>query len=187
MEQTGEIAAGQLLIATQPGRGGYFDRTVILLLDHRPMGTVGLTLNVPSEIDVAEALPTFVPYLRPLPGIWEGGPVNGEVAIVLGEVATSDSAPPGWQRLLRDVGVVDMSFPPELLDASFSQLRAFVGLSAWSPGQLENELLRGSWFRAWARPDDIFGDPDGLWRRVLRRMGGAAGRWSTWAEEPALN
>ncbi|QNP56909.1 YqgE/AlgH family protein [Tessaracoccus defluvii] len=77
MEQTGEIAAGQLLIATQPGRSGYFDRTVILLLDHRPMGTVGVTLNVASDIDVAEALPTLVPHLRPLPGIWEGDPSTG--------------------------------------------------------------------------------------------------------------
>ena len=119
--------------------------------------------------------------------MFEGGPVNPDVAVALGEPATPTAPPPGWQRITGDVGVVDLSFPPELLEASFTQIRLFLGLSVWSPGQLEGELIRGSWFRAKARVDDVFGDPESVWRRVLRRMGGAPGRWSTWTDEPVLN
>jgi putative transcriptional regulator len=100
---------------------------------------------------------------------------------------SAEQPPPGWERVLGEVGVVDVNFPRELLETSFAQLRVFSGLSGWAPGQLEGELLRGSWFRTRASATDVFGEPSGLWRRVLRRMGGATGRWSTWTDEPRLN
>ena len=101
----------------------------------------------------------------------------GRDAIVRGEPATAEAPPAGWERVIDGIGVVDLNCPPELMESSFSQLRLFVGLSGWAAGQLESELIRGSWFRAPARPEDVFGHPAGLWRRVLRRLGGATGRW----------
>ncbi|HJE50375.1 MAG TPA: YqgE/AlgH family protein [Tessaracoccus flavescens] len=184
----GAVAVGQLLVATQPGDGGYFDRTVILLIEHHAEATVGVCLNVPPDPDVIETLQHLSEGMNlPSTRFSEGGPVNREALVTLAEPATPESPPPGWDRISGDIGVVDASFPPELLATSFQQLRVFVGLSAWSPGQLEGELIRGSWFRAPVRHEDVFGDPDGLWRRVLRRMGGSTGRWSTWAEDPTLN
>ena len=35
--------------------------------------------------------------------------------------------------------------------------------------------------------EEVFGMPEDLWRRVLRRMGGTPGRWSTWTDNPVLN
>ena len=187
MDSAGAVAVGQLLVATQPGRGGYFDRAVVLLIEHQPEGSVGLCLNMLSEIPVRNVLTDFTDLMPPPVGVFEGGPVNHEVVVALGEPASPDSPPPGWEQVTDDVGVVDVSFPSELLATSFTQLRVFVGLSAWAPGQLESELIRGSWFRTFVRPEDVFGDPTGLWRRVLRRIGGSTGRWSTWTEESALN
>lgn len=184
---TGAIAAGQLLVATQPGREGYFDRTVVLLLDHNPEGTIGVTLNLPGETATAELMEPFGAAASYPAVVFEGGPVNGEVVLALGEPATPESPPPGWQPVTTDIGVVDLAFPEELLSSSFANLRVFAGLSSWAPGQLEGELIRGSWFRTSALPSDVFGEPVGLWRRVLRRMGGTTGRWSTWAEDPSLN
>ena len=184
---TGAVAVGQLLVATQPGRGGYFDRSVILLLEHNPEGTLGVCLNLLSDLPVSSIQEGFRDHMSPPVRVFEGGPVNPDVAIALGEPATPDSPPPGWERIVGDIGVVDLNFPTELMDTSFSHLRLFVGLSGWAPGQLESELIRGSWFRTRARPEDVFGPPEGLWRRVLRRMGGTAGRWSTWTDEPGHN
>lgn len=187
MEHTGAIAVGQLLIASQPGRGGYFDRTVVLIIEHRGEGTVGLCLNVVSGLTAADLGDELEPFLRSTGQVLEGGPVNQEVVVALGELASPEAPPPGWDRVFGDVGVVDLNYPTELLDSSFVQLRLFQGLSCWAPGQLEGELIRGSWFRGTARPEDVFGSVDGLWRRVLRRMGGTLGRWSTWAADPVLN
>lgn len=183
----GAITVGQLLVATQPGRGGYFDRSVVLLIEHNHEGTVGVCLNVVSDMSPMVAAPHFARHLSQ-PGIlMEGGPVNPDVVMALGKPASDESMPPGWERVVGDIGLVDLQFPEELLGSTFNGLRTFVGLSAWAPGQLEGELIRGSWFRTGVRTEDVFGNPDGLWRRVLRRMGGAPSRWSTWAEDPALN
>lgn len=184
---TGAIAAGQLLVATQPGRGGYFDQSVILLLEHNPQGTIGICLTRLSELPVSGVHEAFRDHMSPPVALFEGGPVNPDVVVALGEPATPTAPPPGWQAIAPHIGVVDLNFPPELVGSSFNQLRLFVGLSGWSPGQLENELIRGSWFRTTAHAEDVFGTPEGLWRRVLRRVGGAPGRWSTWTDEPALN
>ena len=184
---TGAVAVGQLLVANQPGRGGYFDRTVVLLLEHNNEGSLGVCLNLFSELPAASIQESFRDHLSHPARVFEGGPVNPDVAIALGEPATPDSPPPGWERVVGDIGVGDLNFPPELMAASFNQLRLFVGLSGWAAGQLQSELIRGSWFRVPARTEDVFGHPDGLWRRVLRRVGGATGRWSTWTEDPNLN
>lgn len=187
MEHQGAISAGQLLVATQPGRGGFFDGSVVLLIDHNSQGTVGLCLNLISD-SVADEVRAEVDDFQTPPGkVMDGGPVNTEVVVALGEPANPESPPPGWERVIGDIGVVDINFPRELLATSFSQLRVFVGLSCWAPGQLEGELIRGSWFRTTARTQDVFSAPKALWRQVLRRMGGATGRWSTWTETPEQN
>ena len=193
MEHTGAIAVGQLLVATEPGRGGFFDRTVILLISHNESGTIGLCLNLRPDDEATPGSPLaqvrahFGELLSPPGEVMIGGPVNPEVVVLLGEPVSAEQPPPGWERVLGEVGVVDVNFPRELLETSFAQLRVFSGLSGWAPGQLEGELLRGSWFRTRASATDVFGEPSGLWRRVLRRMGGATGRWSTWTDEPRLN
>ena len=51
-----------------------------------------------------------------------------------------------------------------------------------------DELARGQWYRMDSREDDIFtADPNGLWRRVLRRHGGTPALLSTWPDDPELN
>lgn len=184
---TGAIAPGQLLVATQPGRGGYFDRSVVLLVEHNGQGTVGVCLNRRSDLPVSGVQETFRTHMSPPVALFEGGPVNPDVVVAMGEPATPTAPPPGWQRIVDDIGVIDLNFPPELIESSFNQLRLYVGLSGWTPGQLEGELIRGSWFRTTARAEDVFGTPEDLWRRVLRRIGGTTGRWSTWTADPSLN
>ena len=54
--------------------------------------------------------------------------------------------------------------------------------------KLESEIAEGSWYivRAEER-DPLSADPEGLWRRVLRRQGGALALVSGYPEDPALN
>lgn len=193
MEYAGPIAVGQLLVATEPGSDRFFDRAVVLLISNNDTGTIGLCLNRFPEDETVAGSPLaqvrehFGELLSPPREVMLGGPVNAEVVVVLGEPVAPEQPPPGWDRVLPGVGIVDVNFPRELLETSFVQLRVYSGLSGWAPGQLEGEILRGSWFRTKGHSIDVFGAPEGLWRRVLRRMGGTTGRWSTWAEEPRLN
>ena len=75
----------------------------------------------------------------------------------------------------------------ELVRGTYVHIRIYVGLAGWSAGQLVGELLRGSWFRSHARAEEIFGTPKDLWRRVLRRIGGGPGIWSTWTGHSEWN
>jgi hypothetical protein len=62
------------------------------------------------------------------------------------------------------------------------------GMPGGTRVQLEAEIDEGSWYviRAEA-PDPISADPEGLWRRVLRRQGGALAVVSGFPEDPAFN
>lgn len=180
-------AAGQILISTEPGKGGYFDRSVVLLLDHNASGSLGVCLHQPAELEMVEPLAHFSEHLSPPAVLFEGGPVSQQSAVSLAQVANPDEEPPGWKRVFGAVGILDLETPIELVAGAFSHLRIYVGLSGWDAGQLEGELIRGSWWRTHASVEEIFGTPDDLWRRSLRRMGGAMGRWSTWTETPHLN
>jgi putative transcriptional regulator len=67
-------------------------------------------------------------------------------------------------------------------------VRLFSGYAGWDSGQLEAEIEEGSWYvmPAEAR-DPISADPEGLWRRVLKRQGGALAVVAGFPEDPSMN
>lgn len=137
MEAGGAIEPGQLLISAEPGRGGYFEQSVILLLEHNDNGTLGVCLHQLSSIDIHGPLGHFTDLLTPPATPFEGGPVSQQSAIALAHVANPWEEPPGWRRVFGDVGMLDLDTPVELVRGAYTHLRIFVGLSGWSPGQLE--------------------------------------------------
>src|SRR5882757_1960282 len=77
-------AAGRLLIATGGLADPNFSRTVVLLLDHDSTGTLGVVLNRPTTLDVAEALPSWAGLVGPPPPVlFQGGPVGLDSALAL--------------------------------------------------------------------------------------------------------
>ena len=61
-------------------------------------------------------------------------------------------------------------------------MRAYLGYSGWSAGQLENELESGTWIVA-SPPADLFERPvqETLWRSLLADEGG---EWQLMVDEP---
>ncbi|WP_296137739.1 YqgE/AlgH family protein [uncultured Tessaracoccus sp.] len=187
MEMLGPPAAGQLLISTEPGKAGFFDQTCVLVLEHNESGTLGVVLNRPGEIAIPEPLAEWERLLSPPAVPFLGGPVNEQAVVALAQLAHPEASPPGWRAVFGDVGLVDLDTPVALVEGAFTHMRMYVALSGWDAGQLEGELIRGSWFRTTARAEEVFGVPEDLWRRSLRRIGGPVARWSTWTPLPILN
>jgi putative transcriptional regulator len=53
-----------------------------------------------------------------------------------------------------------------------SRTRFLLGYAGWGPGQLAEEIARGSWLHADATPELIFDTPaDDMWARALRSLG----------------
>jgi putative transcriptional regulator len=53
---------------------------------------------------------------------------------------------------------------------------------------LEGEITEGAWYVVPSEPDDVFSlEPDGLWRRVLRRQGDQMAYLATYPDDPSHN
>ena len=160
------LHARRLLVATPLIGDGNFERTVVLLLEHTAEGAVGLVLNRPSSLVIAELLTGW----EEVPGVlFSGGPVSPEGLIGLSR-EWPGSSESGWTRILDDVGSVDLSSGAEQL-AGRPGLRLFFGYAGWEATQLEGEIAAGAWFVVDPAPGDVLTeDPDGLWRSVLARQ-----------------
>lgn len=164
----GPASRGQLLVAAPHLIDPNFAETVVFLIEHDEDGAMGVVLNhaAAEESEAAEVWADYevsqglgvespaVPFI--------GGPVAPEHPIVL------IGKPEGEDWHLNVTSSLDA-----LNSAEYPRRRLFFGHAGWAAGQLEGELIDGSWIVVDSQPDDPFTqDPDTLWHRVLARQGG---------------
>jgi len=177
MHEVSEFHPGKLLIAS-PVLSDFFERTVVLLIEHNEDGAMGLVLNRPSETMVAEAVPTLASLGEDGEVIRVGGPVGQNSVVALGEF---DDPGESTRVLAGDVGVLDPDRTESLI-----RLRVYAGHAGWGPGQLESELEQDAWVVAEPDPEDPFHEGD-LWADALARMGGKFALLATMPADPSLN
>jgi putative transcriptional regulator len=88
---------GRLLVATPALADPNFDRAVVLLLDHDEEGSLGVVLNRPTPVGVADILAPWA-ALAGEPGVvFQGGPVSLDsalgVAVIPGGLSGSSDVP----------------------------------------------------------------------------------------------
>ena len=178
-----ESVRGRLLVATPDLRDPNFSRTVILMLEHSDDGALGVVLNRPVELSVAEVLPDWADLSSAPACLFVGGPVAPTAVIGLGR---GDG--PVFQPLFDGLGTLDLELDPAMYAPTMAELRVFVGYAGWAPRQLESELDAGGWLVLDLLPDDPFsGDPSQLWAAVLRRQGGRVAMFASAPEDPSTN
>lgn len=179
---TPQSLRGRLLVATPSLADPNFSHSVVYLLDHSDEGAVGIVVNRPSDVEVADALPRWEPVTSRPRVMFVGGPVQPEAVVGLGRGQAENEL---LQEVSDGVGVVDLRADPLLLIGDLDKFRLFVGYAGWGQGQLEVEVEEGGWFVVDADPEDVFAeDADELWVRVLSRQGGI---WRTISQHPSLN
>ncbi|MDQ1357705.1 MAG: putative transcriptional regulator [Acidimicrobiaceae bacterium] len=195
---------GRLLVANPAMPDPNFHRTVVLLLAHQDDGALGVVLNRPSELDVDSPLPRWERLVADPPVVFVGGPVAPGAAICLARVPDPPPEVPdaaahhpsgmdreglgGWVPLVGELGTLDLERDPDDLVIRVDAIRVFAGYAGWGPGQLEGEIDAGAWFVVVAESGDaLSGDPDQLWKRVLRRQGGRLALVAAYPNEPSLN
>ncbi len=148
-----------------------FDRTVLLVLEHTAEGAMGVVLNRPTPIAVAEAVPAWAGRAADPPMVFLGGPVGQGAVLVLAR-RTAEGPCPSFAPVVGDVGVLDLSQDPDT-SSGIDRVRFFSGYSGWGPGQLDRELAGGAWFLLEPEPTDALTDtPDELWAATLKRQEG---------------
>ncbi|MFC5177684.1 YqgE/AlgH family protein [Nocardioides taihuensis] len=184
----GEARAGMLLVATPVLLDPNFADTVVLLLDVDENGALGVVLNRPSVVPVAEVLEGWSEVVAEPEVLFHGGPVSTEGALAVASLSRPDDVPVGFREVWGTLGVVDLDTPVELIDGSIDGMRIFAGYAGWGADQLDGEIEEGSWYVVPAEGSDVFRlDPTDLWRDVLRRQPGELAWHSTRPVDPDLN
>jgi putative transcriptional regulator len=189
--EDGELG-GRLLVATPLLGDPNFRRTVILVVEDEPDGTLGVVLNRPTEVPVGQVLEPWTDLVTGPSVVFKGGPVSPNSALALA-LARGEDEPLGWRSLdgssvMSRVGLVDLEAPPELLADGVTFFRVFAGYAGWGPGQLRAEIDEGAWYVLPGEPADaFFTDPERLWPSVLRRQGGGLALVATYPDDPTLN
>lgn len=173
---------GRLLLASPSLRDGIFDRSVVLVTHHDPgQGAHGVILNHPEDRCVGDLMsqPDFEP-LRSL-RVFQGGPVAPDRLTF---------AAFSWlpTRGLRYRISISLEKAIAQSQRPGSLVRAFVGHSGWSAGQLEAELARKAW--TVVRPtDDLLGidHSRSLWAVLMSRVSPLHRVLSLAPEQPWLN
>ncbi|MGI8491468.1 MAG: YqgE/AlgH family protein [Acidimicrobiales bacterium] len=186
--------AGRSLVASPLLPDPNFDRTVVLVLVHNDEGALGVVLNRPTDTRVGVPLPKWESLAADPAVVFVGGPVNHQAALCLARVSGGSLGGPeteadgSWIRVAGEVGTLDLDSEPAFLANDLAALRIFAGYAGWGAGQLEAEIAAGAWWVVDADPSDVFsGDPDGLWKAVLRRQRGGLALASAYPDDPSMN
>jgi putative transcriptional regulator len=130
---------GQLLIAPPNLRGTFWQKSVVLITEHHGRGSMGLLLNRSSKNTIVDFTKQIGLECDISGYLYVGGPVNLKALTIL---HSSD-----WrcQNTLEIDNKFCLSSQPDLLQRLAmgdrpKYWRMFLGLCAWSPDQLEQEV-----------------------------------------------
>ena len=166
-----DYLTGQLLVATPEMRDPRFVETVIYMVKHSAEGAFGLVINRPlAKGPVEDLLKGFGIDSSGAKGeiiVHYGGPVSPRAGFVLhsDDVLLEESA--------KVANGIAMTSDPKLIEAMAQgkgprQSLFIMGYAGWAPGQLEGELLAGSWFVVSGDKALIFGqDADRKWQQAI--------------------
>jgi len=177
-----------LLVATRVLMDANFSDSVVLVVDADDDGALGVVLNRPSAVPVAEVLAAWSDVVDEPDTLFVGGPVSPEGALAVGLLRAGTEPPAGFRGFAGRLGLIDLDAPVESVYESLEGMRIFAGYAGWGAGQLEGEVEEGSWCVVPVEVPDVFRqDPTRLWRDVLRRQPGELAWSSTRPLDPELN
>lgn len=165
----------QFLIAMPSLTDPNFARTVTYLCAHTGEGAMGIVINRPLELDLADVLDHMeISNANPeITGmhVMQGGPVQRERGFVLHAPAGS------WDSVLQVSDEIGVATSRDILTAVAEgrgpeRTLVALGYAGWDAGQLEQEVLDNAWLSGPADSSIIFDVPyEQRWDRAARLLG----------------
>ena len=186
MNQT-VLHRGKLLIA-EPSilTDNWFNRSILILVEHNMDGSVGFILNKPLEYRIHDLIPDIESDFP----IYNGGPVDQDNLYF---IHTRPDLIPNSEFIGDDIfwggdikTVKQLINDGEILG---SEIRFFMGYSGWDINQLENEIKSKSWiirdnrFKAGV----IMQHDEPFWKKEMLQLGGSYQIWANAPDNPSNN
>ena len=179
---------GRILISEPFLQGVFFQRSVILLVEHNKNGSMGFVLNKRTNLIVN----TFFPEMKFYPDIpiYLGGPVHANHLFFIHALG-NEIIPDG-------IKVIDNLY----FDGNFEALKRyimqggavegkvkfFLGYSGWSENQLTDEIISDSWLVGHSSIQHIMQpEVDSLWDTAVDSLGNPYKTWKNYPLNPDLN
>lgn len=136
-----------------------FAQAVIYLCEHNADGAMGLVINQPSGLNLADVLEQTSPHATPPAQayrhiVYNGGPVQNDRGFVL------HRGPRQWGSSI-DLGPLQLTTSPDILTdigqgEGPEELFFALGYAGWGAGQLEQELIDNIWLSCPVDYDILF-------------------------------
>jgi len=140
----------------------YFARTLTYVCEHNDQGALGVVINRPIELTLAELFERLELKLEPadlrnLP-VFFGGPVQTDRGFVLHNPVGD------WGSTLPVRDGIALTTSRDILEAvgkgsGPEKLMITLGYAGWAAGQLEHEMQQNAWLTVEAQEDIIFDLP----------------------------
>jgi len=178
--------AGQVLLASPSLQDASFRDAVVVLCHHDDEGCMGLIINRPRKIGIADVLNDLdieVPdagahIASPPSAVFEGGPVDDFRGFVLHD---------GWhiyESTMQITSELHLTASRDILEAlgrgdGPEHYMLILGYAGWQTGQLESELANSDWLIAPLSHHLVFQEPPvSRWDFAARCMGIERGQLS---------
>ena len=154
--------ADQFLIAMPALQDPFFGQSLVYLLGHAPEGAMGLIVNRPTELSLADVLAQLKPEQQPAEhtnaiAVYAGGPVQTERGFVMHPPKRNYQSTVNLRALCitksQDIlGAISAHEGPQ-------HYLITLGYAGWGAGQLEDELKNNTWLSCPASHDILFAVP----------------------------
>lgn len=178
---------GKLLISEPFLQDVYFQRSVVLLVEHNTNGSMGFVLNkktglcVNNLFDGLENAPHIPIYL--------GGPVAADHLYFIHSLGKN--VPDCIQideNLYFDGDFESLLYYIQSGQPTDGIIKFFLGYSGWTENQLDGEIDQDSWLVSKTTSQNIlFAEGDSFWKHSVESVGGSYLTWINYPKDPMLN
>ncbi|PKA17384.1 YqgE/AlgH family protein [Leptospira haakeii] len=179
--------SGKVLISNSSIVTDYFNRTVILMVEHDQSGAFGLVLNKKMDVALSEVIQGIPEGIDGSSPIYSGGPVDPTFVSILHD--NPKLKQPGIEVIPGVFLARSFEALVELLEhPDKTKFNVYQGYSGWGAAQLEGEMERKSWVVHDPNAEWIFTeDPEATWQEALKSKGGLYKYFVEHTKDPMLN
>ena len=178
---------GRILISEPFLQDAYFQRSVVLLIEHNTNGSMGFVLNKKTGLWVNDYFGGLENSPR-IP-IYLGGPVSSDHLFFIHSLG--NEIPDSVQiadNLYFDGDFESLNYYIMSGRPVDGKIKFFLGYSGWTENQLDVEIDQNSWLVSKSTGQNIMlAEGESFWKHSVESVGGSYLTWINYPKDPILN